>query len=144
MTEKQSKASAWLNRAHDVEETIKALERVREKNRSIAERCTASYEGEGCGSPSKDNSQEKIIHQLCDDSSRITERLGKLLEVRSEIGDVIKSVGSSKIEAVLSMRYLAYMRINDIADQLGVDRKTVNRRHLKGLEIIYEKIQNGY
>lgn len=144
MTEEQNTASAWLNRAHDVEETIKALERVREKNRSIAERCTASYEGEGGGSPSKDNSQEKIIHQLCDDSSRITERLGELLEVRSEIGGVIKSVGSTKIEAVLNMRYLAYMRMSDIADQLGVDRKTVNRRHLKGLDIIYEKIKNGY
>lgn len=139
MTEEQNRASAWLNRAHDVEETIKALERVREKNRSIAERCTASYEGEGCGSPSKDNSQEKIIHQLCDDSSRITERLGELLEVRSEICDVIKTVGSSKIEAVLNMRYLAYMRISDIAEQLGIDERTVIRRHLKGLEIIFEK-----
>ena len=64
--------------------------------------------------------------------------------MRSEIGDVIKLVGSIKIEAVLNMRYLAYMRMSDIADQLGVDRKTVNRRHLKGLEIIYEKIKNGY
>ena len=139
MTEEQIETSKWLNRAHDIEETVKALEAVREKNRSIAERCTVSYSSEGCASPSKDNSQERIIHQLCDDNAKIIERLGELLEVRAEICDAIRTLGSPKIEAVLNMRYLAYMRMSDIALHLGIDERTAIRRHLKGLEIIFEK-----
>ena len=144
MTEEQRKASDWLNRAHNVDDAIKALERVQEKNRSIAERCTASFDEKGSTGTGKDNSQERILHQLCDDNAKIESRIRELIQIRVEVRNAIHSVESEKIEAVLNMRYLAYMRIDDIASDLGIDRKTVNRRHLKGLEIIHEKIKNGY
>ena len=137
MTEEQIAVSMWLDRAHDADDEVKALESVYKTTRSIAERCTAIYDSVGGSGGSHSNSQESVIHQLCDDGEKIKLELEELRQIRAEIQDTIHSIRDSKCETVLNMRYLGYMKMHQIANELGIDRKTVNRRHLKALDLVY-------
>lgn len=143
MTEEQIETSRWLDRARNTDNVIKALEAVHCKDKSIAERCTVLYDSEGGSSGSGDNSVERAVHQLCDDSLKICRRIDELRNIRHEITDVIESVDDPELKTVLYMRYLAYMRMHEIAEVTGCDRKTVQRRHLRALDIVSVKIRNG-
>lgn len=143
MTEEQVKTSKWLDRARNADNIIKALEAVHIKDRSIAERCTVLYDSSGGSSGSGDNSVERAVHQLCDDSLKIRMRIDELRSIRAEITGMIEAVSDQELKTVLYMRYLAYMRMYEIAEATGCDRKTVQRRHLKALDIISDKIRNG-
>lgn len=134
MTDEQIEKVAYLNRAFYADNKIKALEEVLKKNRSIAERCTASYENSGGSSGSHDNSQEKIIHQLCDDNFKIQEELKELMKIRKEIKKAILTLKNDELETILNMRYLAYKNMTQIAESMNYDRKTIQRKHKIALD----------
>ena len=136
MTDEQRAKTAWLNRAFYADNKIKALEEVRKKNKSIAERCTASYESDGTTSGSHNNSQEKILHQLCDDDLKIQTEYRELCAVRDEIRDAITAVHNDEYETILYMRHLAYMTVQAIAEDLHYDRKTIQRKYIRALDLI--------
>lgn len=140
MTSEQDRVSKWLNRARDIDDAVKALEEVRMRNKSLAERCTVSYGGVGT-SGTHENSQEKIIHMICDNDTEIRNQLETLCSARQEIAKAIDSLEDSKLTTILRMRYLAYKKTYEIAEEIGVDIKTVSRRHKKALD---EIIKNGY
>lgn len=135
MTEEQLEKISWLNRAFHADNKIKVLEAIRERNRSIAERCTATYDGSG-GSGTHENSQEAIIHAICDDNIKIQERLRELMSYRAEIKSAIERLGNDELETIMSMRYLAYMKPYQIAEVLHYDRKTIQRKHKTALDLI--------
>lgn len=134
MTEEQMAKIAYMNSAFHLDNKVKALEAIRLKNKSIAERCTASYENLGGSSGTHENSQERILHQLCDDDIKIAEELKKLLECRRDIRKAISKVNNDELETILNMRYLAYMNVQDIADELHYDKRTILRKHLKAID----------
>lgn len=136
MTDEQLEKIKWLNRAFYADNKIKSLEEVQKKNRSIAERCTASYENTGGSSGTHDNSQEKIIHQICDDDMKISEQLEELRRCRTDIQRAITAIHNDELETILNMRYLAYMHVQDIADTLHYDRQTIHRKHKKALDLV--------
>jgi len=136
MTEEQTIKVQWLNRAFYVNNKIKALEEALKQNRSIAERCTASYENSGGSSGSHDNSQEKIIHQIIDEGDRIRAQLEELMSIREEIKSAITALNNDEYEAILCMRYLAYKKTQEIADAMHYDRKTIYRKYIKALDLI--------
>lgn len=135
MTEEQLEKIAWLNRAFHADNKIKALEAIRERNKSIAERCTATYDSSG-SSGTHENSQEAIIHAICDDNIKIQERLKELMSYRTEIKNAIERLDNDELETIMNMRYLAYMKPYQIADALHYDRKTIQRKHKAALDII--------
>lgn len=134
MTDEQLEKIAYLNRAFYADNKIKALEAVRLRNKSIAERCTASYENSGGTSGGHENSQERILHQICDDDLKIAEQIDNLLNCRRDVQTAIAEVKNDEYETILYMRYLAYMGMQEIADTLHYDRKTITRKHLSALD----------
>ncbi|MCQ2464370.1 MAG: DUF1492 domain-containing protein [Oscillospiraceae bacterium] len=136
MTDEQLEKIAYLNRAFHADNKIKALEATRKQNKSIAERCTASYENSGGSSGSHDNSQERILHQICDDDMKITQMFHDLVECRRDIQNAIACVQNDELETILNMRYLAYMSVQQIADELHYDKRTILRKHLKAIDQI--------
>lgn len=134
MTEEQLEKIAYLNRAFHADNKIRALEAIRMKNKSIAERCTASYENSGGSSETHINSQEQILHQICDDDMKIAQMLRELVECRGDIQNAISYVKNDELETILNMRYLAYMSVQEIADELHYDKRTILRKHLKALD----------
>ena len=138
MTEEQLKKIDWLNRAFRADQKVNALIAVQEQNKSLACRCTATYGGDGSTSGSHTNSQEAILHKICDQSIEIDFLIDHLADMRKEIGNVIATVGDDELEAILYQRYLAYKSIQEIADSMHYDRKTIQRKHVKSLD----KIEN--
>lgn len=125
MTEEQIKKMQWLNRAYFAEGKIKALEAVREKNQAIAIRCNSYRSTE---------EQKEIIKKLHDDVTTLKDELFELASLRMEIRDTIATIENNEYEAILNMRYLAYMKMQEIADLMGYDRKTIQRKHKSALE----------
>lgn len=142
MTDEQLDKIEWLNRAFRIDKKVTALLAVQEQNRSLACRCTASYENDGTSSGSHSNSQEAILHKICDGSIEIQQMIDYLADVRKEIFDTISSVGDDDLEAILFQRYLAYKSIQEIAESMHYDRKTIQRKHAKALDKISNKIAN--
>ena len=138
MTEQQEKIVSWLNRAFYAEHKARALEAALDRNREIAERCTASYESVG-SSGTHVNSQELNIHRLCDDNARIRDQLRELVVLRKEIETAIFSVENDEYESILSMRYLSYMTMQQIADELHYDKRTVQRKHMRAIDVLIQK-----
>ena len=141
MTEEQKEIRKWLNRAFYVNNKIKALEAVRERNRALATKCTASYESDGSTSGSQDNSKEKIIHEICDNDLAIRKELDSLVKIRTEISKKISDLENDELETILSMRYLGYMSMQQIADQMHYDRRTIQRKYIIALDKIKDVIE---
>lgn len=141
MTEEQKEIRKWLNRAFYVNNKIKALEAVRERNRALATKCTASYENDGSTSESHDNSKEKIIHEICDNDLAIRKELDSLVKIRTEISKKISGLENDELETILSMRYLGYMSMQQIADQMHYDRRTIQRKYIIALDKIKDVIE---
>ena len=141
MTEEQKEIRKWLNRAFYVNNKIKALEAVRERNRALATKCTASYESDGSTSGSQDNSKEKIIHEICDNDLAIRKELDSLVKIRTEISKKISGLEKDELETILSMRYLGYMSMQQIADQMHYDRRTIQRKYIIALDKIKDVIE---
>jgi len=138
MNEQQEKISEWLNRAFHTESKIKALELVREKNKALALRCSSSG-GNGGSSGGHENSQEKILIEICENDKEIRAEIQLLIEQRKEISAVIHSLENAEYEAILDMRYLAYKKTHEIANEFHYDRKTIQRKHKAALDRIIEK-----
>lgn len=134
MTEEQMKKILWLNRAFYADNKIKALEAVREKNRSLAVKCSTGYENDGSTSGTHENNHEKILHEICDNDIAIKTELNNLIRIRSEIFNAIKSLDNDELETILNMRYLGYMNMQQIADKLHYERKTIQRKHKVALD----------
>ena len=141
MTEEQKEIRKWLNRAFYVNNKIKALEAVRERNRALATKCTASYESDGSTSGSQDNSKEKIIHEICDNDLAIRKELDSLVKIRTEISKKISGLENDELETILSMRYLGYISMQQIADQMHYDRRTIQRKYIIALDKIKDVIE---
>ena len=141
MTEEQKEIRKWLNRAFYVNNKIKALEAVRERNRALATKCTASYESDGSTSGSQDNSKEKIIHEICDNDLAIRKELDSLVKIRTDISKKISELQNDELETILSMRYLGYMSMQQIADQMHYDRRTIQRKYIIALDKIKDVIE---
>ena len=141
MTEEQKEIRKWLNRAFYVNNKIKALEAVRERNRALATKCTASYESDGSTSGSQDNSKEKINHEICDNDLAIRKELDSLVKIRTEISKKISGLENDELETILSMRYLGYMSMQQIADQMHYDRRTIQRKYIIALDKIKDVIE---
>ncbi|MDO5559408.1 MAG: hypothetical protein Q4F95_07385 [Oscillospiraceae bacterium] len=130
MTEEQLQKVDWLNRAFRTDQKVSALIAVQKQNKSLACRCTAVYDN------NEHMNQEEILHKICDDSMRIDKLIDELIDTRKEIYSTITAVGDDELEAILYHRYLAYMSIQQIADIMHYDRKTIQRKHIKALDKI--------
>lgn len=126
----------WLNRAFYANNKIKALEAVRNENKSIAERCTAAYENSGGSSGANDNSQEKILHKICDNNIAIQNEIEKLCGIRKEIEDAISGMNDIDLESILKCHYICYMTWEETAEYLGYSVRTVIRKHKRALDFI--------
>lgn len=134
MTEEQAEMVRWLNRALYADNKIKALEAVRDKNRALAAKCSISYENDGSAAGTHENKHEKILHEICDNNVAIKAELDNLVGVRSEIFNAISSLNNDELETILNMRYLGYMNMQQIADKLHYERKTIQRKHITALD----------
>lgn len=137
MTQEERKRKVdWLNRAFHAEKNAKAWMAKLERDRSLAERITrnASESFQNGTSGAGSNSTENYLIRLADTQERLQEALRALADVREEITRVIQAVDDLDAQTVLVRHYLAYEKIDTIAEKMHYDRRTIQRKHNQALE----------
>lgn len=126
MNEEQTRKAEFLNRSFYADTKVKALEALRDKNLSIVERyekCTAEH--------------DVLKDQIRIQNEKIMTEIKKMMSYRDETQKAISNIKNDKygiLESILSMRYLSFMSMQDIADAIGYDRKTIQRKHKIALD----------
>ncbi len=94
--------------------------------------------------PNKGHSRlEDAVIQIIELETEINQDMIKLVELKKDIIRRIKAVESFELQTVLELRYLSYMRWEEIAIELGYGIDNVFRLHRNALDEIKipERIQ---
>ena len=109
MTEEQIKKIKWLNRARYADEDRQVMEAVSEKDESL-------------GISDSDSKRE------------LKSKVEEVAAYREEIKLAIEKIENEQYKKIL--RYLAYMKMDDIADALHKEIRTVQRNHKKAIDAV--------
>lgn len=123
---------AWLNRAFHAEKNARAWMAKLERDRSLAERLTRS--GSGASGAPQGNSTEDCLVRLAVTEEGVQEALRALVDVRVEICNAIRAVEDLDAQTILVRHYLAYEKIDLIAEKMHYDKRTIQRKHNQALE----------
>ena len=123
---------AWLNRAFHAEKNARAWMAKLERDRSLAERLTRS--GSGASGAPQGNSTEDCLVRLAVTEEGVQEALRALVDVREEICKAIRAVEDLDAQTILVRHYLAYEKIDLIAEKMHYDKRTIQRKHNQALE----------
>lgn len=136
MTEEQIEKKEWLNRAKYTENALNALERLREKKRSIAIACGINYENDGSQSGGGKNGTEIKLMDLAEVEEKIRNAKNELCETYNEVERAINAVDSTELRTVLINHYLNYMSWERTASEMGYSLRSVKYKHLEALDRI--------
>lgn len=124
----------FLNRGHRIKERIAAKERRIDEWRRRAESITAEIKPVASFSSTPSKKVEDAACAIADLQSEIRAEIYELAAVELEIGRLIKESGLDDTDQfMMELRYLNYMRWEEIAVALHYTCRWVMRRHKKVL-----------
>lgn len=132
--EERKEKVAWMNRAFHAEKNARAWMAKLERDRSLAERISRNATGTP-GTP-QGNSTEDYLIRLAETQEHLQEALRALVGIREEIADAIRQVDDLDGQTILVRHYLAYEKIDLVAEKMHYDKRTIQRKHNKALEMV--------
>ena len=129
MTIQQLEMINYLNQAFYLDKKNKALIAEKKQNVSLSQRCTANYEMQEGYSPSKTNNQENILHKILAQGEEIERQFKGIIETREKITNLINTIDNADQNTILRMRYLGYITMAEIAENMNCEIRTVQRKH---------------
>lgn len=130
------RAEEFLSQAIRLEGRInRAQERI-ENLRSLAERITVGYGSEAVSHTRNTGAMEDSVLRIVEAERAVNEDLEKLIELKAEIADVIERVADEKLRTLLELKYLKYLSVNAIADEMCYTRRWVNTLHTQALTAV--------
>lgn len=79
---------------------------------------------------------ESIANKIVDLEQRINSEIDCLLELKIEIRKIIESVENETEQLLLRLRYIEFMRLEDIAKTLDYEERQIHRIHGRALQKI--------
>ena len=131
-------AKEWLQRARNIDIELKTLREQKEILFTELTKCTAPTDGERVSS-SKSNLQEIKIVKYADLGTLLERKELSLLEVKTEIMNVIEAVPDSISRVILYERYINFKKWFQIAQVVNYDEKHIIK-HLHPKALRYIKI----
>lgn len=118
-----------LNKAFYIEKNVEALMEVKKMNEKIIERYKAINDTE------KETAEETIknINNL---NTKINSNIDSLVNTRNEIADIINSLENEEYKTILTRRYLLYQNMQEIADIMHYDLRSILRKHKATIQTI--------
>ncbi len=136
MNKHQIAAKKYLSQAFGLNQRIESKLGQIEELHELATKATVTY-SDMPKSPNKDGSRmEDAIIKIIDLESEINQDMIQLVELKKGIIDRIKAVESTELQTVLELRYLSYIRWEEIAIELGYGIDNVFRLHRNALDEI--------
>lgn len=117
MNAEQLEKIAWLNRARLADENTRVMEIVYQKNIEIQRRLSVEETSK-------------------DEESEIRQSLEQVTVYRNEISRVISEVNNNQYRKILTLRYLGYMKMDDISELLHKELRTIQRNHKKAIDAV--------
>lgn len=134
MTMTELEVRHWLNRAFYADKKAKALETLAEQCRERAQGLSTSWEGNDKGkSDSTKNGTESTLLRLAEIEERIIKLRVECANIMSETLEAIWKLRDDDLEAVLINRYILYYTIEQTAEIMNYDPRTVKRKTNKAI-----------
>lgn len=136
MNKKQNAAKNYLSQAFGLNQRIESkIDQIGVLN-DLATKATVTY-SDMPKSPKRDGSRmEDAIIKIIDLEAEINQDMMKLVELKKDIIRRIKAVEGAELQTILELRYLSYMRWEEIAIELGYGIDNVYYLHRKALDNI--------
>ena len=136
MNKHQTAAKKYLSQAFGLNQRIESKLGQIEELHDLATKATVTY-SDMPKNPNRGHSRmEDCICKIIDLESEINQDMIQLVELKKDIIGRIKSVESTELQTVLELRYLSYMRWEEIAIELGYGIDNVFRLHRNALDEI--------
>ena len=133
MTDEQLKKIAYLNQAYYIKRKINALNEVRTRNKINS---AVNYKSDGTQHTGGYNKEEMRMMKILELDEKISAETDKLNKTLNEIYDVISTVDDIELNTLLTYRYILFLKIDEIADKMHYDEKTIRRKMKKALNKI--------
>lgn len=131
----KDEAKEFLNRGYQSRIRIRAKKERIENWRRIAESITAAIKPVAAFSSTPSKKVEDCVCNIIDLQEEIQEEIDGLVQVEREIGRAItKAVEDPTLRALLEMRYLNYLKWEEIAVRLDVTFRWTMTLHRRALE----------
>ena len=139
MTTDEVKTYLW--QAYKLDKRLRREQMKLEKLRSAIEYHSPTFDGMG-GHGSGDKLSEAVA-SIVERSQRVDELAALYAKKYTEIERSIRSVGDDVLEEVLELRYLQYMKWEEITDKMGYkDTRWVQRLHGRALKNLSQTIES--
>ncbi len=133
MTDEQLKKIAYLNQAYYIRRKINALNEVRTRNKINS---AVNYKSDGTQHTGGYNKEEMRMMKILELDEKISAETDKLNKTLNEIYDIISTVDDIELNTLLTYRYILFLKIDEIADKMHYDEKTIRRKMKKALNKI--------
>lgn len=125
----------WLNRAFYADKKAKALGMLVQQCRERAEGLSRASEGNDKGkSDGTENGTENALIKLAEMERKADEQKAEAVNVSAEIQDAITNLHDDDLESILIHRYLLFHTIEETAQLLNYDPRTVKRKTKAAVE----------
>lgn len=130
------KAKDYLGQAFRLDQRINSkIEQVQSLN-DLAVKCTSTITGMP-GNPNRGkDSIGDIITKIVALQEEINRDIDALVDLKAEIYSVIRAIDNVECQTLLELRYLSFMRWEEIAVELNYGMENVYRLHRKALNLV--------
>ena len=87
-------------------------------------------------SPSHRSAVEEAVVKIISLEEEIANDITRIIQLKKDIASAIRSVNNIECETLLEMRYLTFMRWEEIAAQLNYSRDYIYHLHRKALSLV--------
>ncbi len=136
MNKHQIAAKKYLSQAFGLNQRIESKLGQIEELHELATKATVTYSDMPKNPNHGGSRMEDAIIKIIDLESEINRDMIQLVELKKDIIDRIKAVESTELQTVLELRYLSYMRWEEIAIELGYGIDNIFRLHRNALDEI--------
>ena len=136
MNRHQQEAKKYLSQAFGLNQRIESKLGQIEDLHDLATKATVTY-SDMPRNPNQGHSRlEDAVIQIIELETETNQDTIKLVELKKDIIRRIKAVESTELQTILELRYLSYMRWEEIAIELGYGIDNVFRLHRNALDEI--------
>ena len=136
MNRHQQEVKKYLSQAFGLNQRIESKLGQIDKLHDLASKATVTYSDMPKGSNLTTSKMQDCICKIVDLESEINEDMLQLVELKKEIIRIIKAVENAELQTILELRYLSYMRWEEIAIELGYGIDNIFRLHRMALDEI--------
>lgn len=141
MTTAELELRHWLNRAFYADKKAKALDALVQQCRERAQGLTANWECNDTGkSDGAENGTENALIRLAEIELKARLEKAEAVRISTEVFDVISKLDNDDLKTVLINRYILFYTIEQTAEIMHYDPRTVKRKTDKAIAKLSQNV----